>query len=308
MERVHHRTLNDDLVFVTSAANVNELKVVGLLVDSIRCFGGALSRAPVWLIQDSRFGGLPELPDDEMVEIFEMHVQEEIRGYELAGKVSACAEAEQRAPSGIRSIVWLSPDTLTVNPPTQFVLGGAFDAALRPVHVKNIGLRVDEPVDGFWKGVMNCAGISDMDFEVCSFVDEQRIRAYFNSHSYCVNPAIGLFQEWLRCFTNLVANDEYQKSHCPDALHRIFLHQALLSALTVAMIPRDRIRILPHTYCYPYNLQASIAANYRATTLNQLTSVVYEDLALDPDEMKDIEVVDPLRSWLAERKEKYQRL
>lgn len=308
MELGHHRALIEDMVFVTSATDANELKAVGLLVDSIRRFGGALSEAPVWLVLDSGFEGLPELPDDEGVEILETRVREEIRGYELAGKVSACAEAEKRAASAIRSLVWLSPDTLTVNPPTQFILDEAFDAALRPVHVKNIGLRADEPVDGFWEGIMDCAGISDTDFEVRSFVDGQRIRAYFNSHSYCVNPSIGLFQEWLRCFTNLVADDEYQEHHCSDGLHRTFLHQALLSTLTVAMIPRDRIRVLPPTYCYPYNLQSSIAVNHRATTLNQLTSVVYENLVLDPDEMKDIGMDEPLRSWLAERTGKNLKL
>lgn len=183
----------------------------------------------------------------------------------------------------------------------RFALSDDFDAALRPVHIRNVGIPIDEPIDGFWRGVMDCVGIDDVDYMVQSFVDGQKIRAYFNSHSYCVRPSIRLFRKWLTRFEKLACNKAYQTQFCSDELHRIFLHQAVLSALTVAMIQPERIEILPATYSYPYNLQKSVPTASRAAEMNQLVSVVYESLSLDPDRIEGLEIQEPLRSWLAKR-------
>jgi hypothetical protein len=54
-------------------------------------------------------------------------------------------------------------------------------------------------------------------------------------------------------------------------------------------------------YNYPYNLHASVPEPRRAQALNALVCIAYEDRCLDPGEMVDIAVEEPLRSWLAER-------
>ena len=162
-------------------------------------------------------------------------------------------------------------------------------------------MPVGVPLDDFWQRVMECAWIRDTDYSVESFVDRVTIRAYFNSHSYCVNPSIGLFGEWLRCFDELAQDSGFQDTACADGLHRVFLHQAVLSALTVAKLDSNRIRLLPPTYCYPYNLNNSVPPERRATRLDELVSVVYEELDMNPDSMTGIEVREPLRTWLSER-------
>ena len=289
------------LVFATCTNTPKEMASVRLLIESIRSFGGRLSKSPIWLFQDVASSDLADIDHETDVDVLPMTVPESIKDYELSEKVWACAEAERLAASNVRSLVWLSPDTLIVNPPVLYELGDMYDAALRPVHIKNVGLATSEPLDGFWDGVYRSAGIADTDFTIESFVDEQEIRAYFNSHSYCVNPSIGLFRQWLNCFEKLVCDPAFQDSSCSDDLHMTFLHQAVLSALTVAMIPPERIQIIPTTYSYPYNLQSSVPSGNRAKELNQLVSVVYEDLPLHPDYIEGIEVREPLRSWLVGR-------
>ena len=288
------------LIFVTSAATSEEMRYTELLIESIRSFGGPEAGAPIWLFIDSCDKEMLEIAGCLDAEVKTMEIPRHLRHYELAGKVFACAEAERLASKGLRALVWLSSDTMILGPPTGFRLDDSHDVALRPVHIKNIGLAIDEPLDGYWRGVMKCAGIVDTGYSVESFVDCQKIRAYFNSHSYCINPSAGIFREWLDCFTRLVNDADYQKEFCADELHRIFLHQAVLSAVTVARVPPSRIRILPPTYSYPYNLQTTVPAERRAGSLNQLTTVVYEDLSLDPDIIRDIRVEEPLRSWLAD--------
>jgi len=299
MEDALDSQTNHDLVFVTSAVTRHEATNTRLLVDSIRAFGGDLRSAPITVffehgveIDNRGWSG---------VEFQPLRVPKSIRGYELSDKVSACAEAERLLEGRAEAIVWLSSDTLIVNPPMQYLLDDDTDAALRPVHIRNVGSPVEEDPDVFWRGVLRSVGLQDMECVVESFVDGQRIRAYFNSHSYCVNPRLGLFREWLGCFDKLVNDAGFQEEACADELHRIFLHQAVLSALTVAMIPDERIRILPPTYSYPYNLQMSIPPDRRARTMNELASVVYEDLPMNPDEIEGIEIQEPLRSWLRDR-------
>lgn len=124
-----------------------------------------------------------------------MTFPESIKDYYLSDKVFACAEAERAAGTTARSLVWLSPDTLVVNPPVLYALDDATDAAIRPVHIRNVGIPVDEPLDPFWTGVFRCAGLDDTTYSVESFVDGQRVRAYCHSHSYCVNPSVGLSED-----------------------------------------------------------------------------------------------------------------
>ena len=289
------------LLTFTTAGSRAELDSVKLLVESLREFGGRLSSSPIWLFDFGNWTDEDDFLTDLGVKSIPATVPETVEGYELAAKVHSCAEAERLAPSYIESLVWISPDSLVVNPPEKFILDEDHDVAVRPVHIKNVGLAVDEPPDAYWSRILDITGAGLSEFTVESFVDRRRLRGYFNSHSYCVRPSMRLFGQWFISFRKLVEDDEFQSSSCSDDLRRIFLHQAVLSALTTSMVEHDRIGILPPTYCYPYNLHLSIAADDRANTLNQLTSFVYEDLSVDPDRITGIKVDEPLRSWLKDR-------
>ena len=76
-----------------------------------------------------------------------------MRHYYFAGKVCASAQAEELATPGVRSLIWIDPACLIVRPPLLFDLGQSFDAAVRPVHIRNVGLPPGEPLNGFWKKI-----------------------------------------------------------------------------------------------------------------------------------------------------------
>jgi hypothetical protein len=67
------------------------------------------------------------------------------------------------------------------------------------------------------------------------------------------------------------------------------------------MLDPDRIRILPAEYSYPYNLHGQVPEGRRAGALNDLVCFAYEDRSLDPDIVSDIQIREPLRSWLSAR-------
>ena len=284
-------------VFVTFVDHPEKLTKVNLLIESIRTFGGHLSESYIWIFLDDRWmDSCPGLKGNGTKAI-PFTISEKISEYPFAGKVAACARAEELTENLYKSIVWMAPDCLVVDSPALFDLDDRADAALRPVHVRNVGSLAAEPPDGYWKGIFKAAGITDIEETVESFVDCRTLRAYYNTHAFAVNPSAGLMSEWQNLFAKLVSNRKFQKKQCADETHRIFLHQATFS--TILASGAIRKRMLPEGYCYPYNLQDMIPEDRKAETLNELACIAYENRPLNPDAMTDIVVEEPLRTWLS---------
>jgi len=291
-------SISDRLIFILKVRTPAGQRYARLLIDSLRSFGGEMSSCPVWL-----FAVDPgKAPCDELkapgVQVIPLELPQSIVDYILGDKVYVCAHAERLAPAGVQSLVWMDLSCLVVQPPRLFDLGEAFDAALRPVHIRNVGLTLAEPLDDFWRTIYQVVGVQDILTAVESFVDDQVLRAYFNTHAFSVNPSRGLLCGWLEYFERLVGDPGFQNGPCQDERHQVFLHQAVLSALLAARLPPERLRILPPTYNYPYNLQGSIPPEKRVSLLNDLTCLTYEDRSIHPDAMTDIQVLEPLRTWL----------
>jgi hypothetical protein len=291
--------LRKQTVFMTAVSTPYGRERAGWLIDSLRTFGGPIGRNPVWLFEADPRAECSRLAQDGL-QIFSLQVPDSLKTTLFAQKVLACAGAEAMAGPDIGSLVWIDPGCLVVNPPVLYELGSDFDAAFRPVHIQNVGLRVGDPLDAFWQGIYTQVGIDDVSTTVQSFVDQQTLRAYYNSHAFAVNPAFGLLGRWLEHFQALACDPLYQQAACQDEPHQIFLFQALLSALITKEVTPARLRILPPEYNYPFNLQGRVPAEQRAQALNDVVSFAYEDRSLAPAEITDIAVEEPLRSWLAE--------
>ena len=290
------------LLFLTIVSSAEEARGARLLIDSLRTFGGKLTASPFWIFA-------PDLEpvralEDERTCLLPLAAPDLVLAYPFGMKVAACARAEELAPAGTRALVCIDTSCLIAQPPLLFDLDEDFDAALRPVHIRNVGLPASAPLDEFWQGIYNSVGIDDLHSTVDSFVEGQHLRAYFNSHSLTVNPGKGLFQRWYELFQRLLANPDFQSRACADEVHQIFLFQALFSALVATSLDLQRLRILPPTYNYPYNLQAKVPEALRAAALNDLVCFTYEGRSLHPETVADIQVREPLRSWLQARIQK----
>jgi len=267
------------------------------VIESLRAFGGPLRDCAVWALVFDPGCVSRTLPGIEGVHRFSLAVEEGCPPYPFAEKVYACARAEEMAGPDVRSLVWLSLDSLVINPPLLFDLGPAADAAFRPVHHRNIGSPAHEPPDDFWRGIYRALGVDEMPCTVESFVDAQALRPYFNTHCFAFNPAAGLGRAWWAHFKAMVTDEAFQAGPCRDELHQIFLHQAILSTLVAKRLDWERVRLLPPEYNYPLNLLNEMPPDCRAPTLNTLVNAVYEDAF----PWTEIEVQEPLRSWLMER-------
>lgn len=288
-------------VFLTKVGSPAEKNAARLLIESIQTFGGEMRSIPIWVFATDQQADYSDLASAQ-VEVFALPVPEKVQSYPFGDKVWACAQAEKQASAEMQSFIWLDLECLVVQPPILYALENAYDAALRPVHIRNVGLSPTEPLDNFWRGIYREIGVEDIPFQVETFIDRQLLRAYFNSHGFSINPQRGLLQRWYAHFETLVNDQQFQALACEDARHKIFLFQAVWSALLASTLPPSRIRILPPTYNYPYNLHDRVEVAQRATTMNELVSFTFEGRDIHPKNVRDIQIHEPLRTWLEARR------
>ncbi len=286
------------VIFVTAVRTPAGKATASLMIRSLRNFGGDLGGCPVHVFAlDPRTESCQGLAGGQ-VQVEPLELKGPLASNPFGGKVCACARAEELAPAGTHSLVWIDPACLVVQPPSLFELGDDYDAAFRPVHIRNVGLPPSEPLDAFWKGIYNSVGVADIQVTTESFVDGVRLRAYYNSHAFAINPALGLMEEWRNHFEKLVSDQAYQSAACADDDHQVFLFQAMLSALVAARLDPARVRTLPPAYNYPYHLQDRIPTDRRLEFMDQAVTVTYEDSCLHPEKLVGIKVREPLRTWL----------
>jgi len=284
--------------FVTLVGSAQAAADAALMLASLRRFGGELRDSPLWVIHagSSRPGDHDSA--DANLHRVRIEVQAEPQGIPFTGKVSACAQAERLLSGELDSLVWINPRALIIKPPLAFQLDKIQRAALRPVHIRNIGAPIEEEPDGFWSAIYRHLGIEPQEQSVESYVDARRIRPYFNTHLFAIDPSLGQLQSWKEHFKALSADGAFLAQHCADDLHRIFLHQALFSALLTRRLAWDRIHLLSPDYSYPLHLHHEIPPARQAASLDSLTCPVYEEPFEYPLTLNGLPAAESLAGWL----------
>jgi hypothetical protein len=288
----------NSIVFVTLVGSPEEDEGARLLIASLRAFGGRLSRSSFWVLAMDPEGvsrtchGLPDVTS------LPLERDAAFPRYPFAAKVNACAQAERMAGRDGCTLVWLNALGLIVNPPLAFDLAPPHAVAFRPVHIRNVGSLAAEPLDAYWAAVYRTVGLADTSQSLESFIGAERLRPYFNTHLFAFDPSLGLMAAWRDLFLQMLADSAFQDASCRDELHRIFLHQATLSALLTRRLEWDRLRFLPPEYSYPLHLHHRIPSDRRPATLNELVCPVFEEPFRYPGALNGLAVREPLLSWL----------
>lgn len=286
----------DDCLFSTLITDEADLQSAEILVKSKHAFAGAFSKSPMQVYSTIEVGdAFCDFPEVTVVVIRE---PDTLTGCLFGSKVFACSLAEEAARMGARTLIWIDPACLLLRPPLSFRLSAPHKVAFRPVHIMNIGQPSGEPVNDFWRQLYLITGNRIPSFSLQSFVDAKEIFPYFNNHCFSLDPSFGLCSKWLSTLERLW-NDETFKPLVSDSPHRLFLFQAVLSAIITSLLDQEEILLLPPDYSYPYHLQAAIPVEKRTMLLNELTCVVYEEESLHPINLHGIGVNEPLTTWLS---------
>jgi hypothetical protein len=288
----------NEVIFITRVGSREAKANACILINSLRMFGGKFGEAPVWVFEVDPDKTCCKEMANEGVHVFPVGMADGVGKYPFGNMVAACAQAEAMAADEDGSMVWIDEGCVVVQPPFLLRLGESWDAAVRPVHIRNVGLRRTDAVDSFWRGIYQAVGVDDLEQSVESFVDREVIRPYFNSHCFAINPKLGLMRRWFELFRRLVGDTTFQTAACQDDLHQTFLFQAILSTLLVNSIGWERLRILPPTYNYPMHLHHLLPPERKTKTMNELVSLINEGEKIEPSSFPGMEIREPLTSWL----------
>lgn len=288
----------DDGLFATLVTDEKDLISAVLLVNSKRAFAGPLSSSSFQIYStievENVFSSIEEIKT-----VFLMPPKT-LAGCLFGAKVFACKEAEAAAHQMGKTLIWIDPACLLVGSPMRFILSFPYKAAFRPVHITNVGQPVSEPLSGYWRQIYSATGNRVPNYSLQSFIESEEILPYFNTHCFSLDPSLGLCSKWMATLEQLLTDKTFTL-HLSNSLHGIFLFQAVLSAVITANLNQDEICLLPPDYSYPYHLQERIPPDKRVNRLNELTCVVYEEESIHPGNLRGIEVIEPLASWLKEQ-------
>lgn len=267
---------DNELVFATLVTSEGECQAAYLLVRSLRQLGGALKNAPFLIFNQNNPNGISRLENLVNVEMLSVTDDNPQAGYFFRAKICAWAMAEELSCQS-RTLAWIDPYCLVIREPALLKCGKGIAAALRPVHVRNIGQPINGEIEGFWKGIYAQCKTPIWNDSVVSFVDEKSLLPYFNSHCFSLDPRRKILTRTKKNLEALANNSVFMESFCNDQLHRIFLFQAVLSATITSQVVYQSIRILPADYGYPFHLQDKIKAEKQITKMENMTIMVYED-------------------------------
>jgi len=293
-------TLPSTVAITTCVTDPTQVRNAALLVASLRRFGGPLADAPVVVGVDEPVREPARALEQPGVRLVPLELPTEARSYPYAYKAYAAARAEALVADSADTLIWLDAEIVVLGSPTALLLDAEHAVAMRPVYLRNaIGLAPDQPVDAFWAAILADNHLKAAQLPVVETeVDGQKVRGYFNCGAIAVRPSLGLFREWARQMSTRLADADYQRTACADGLHRVFLHQAVLSAIIVARTEPGQWRRLPRECGYPLHLHSQLPADRRVTRLADLSIVLHENVIDQPGAFDGIEIGRELRAFL----------
>jgi len=288
---------------VTYVADTVQEQQAEVLIRSLQKFAGPYSRCPVYVVVTDTTITPCSVLRSLAARIVPVQLDSLTGHYPLAVKAFAAAAVEEIVPSDVSTLAWFDPETIILGPLHDLDLGDTRDAALRPVFLVNkIGMKDDSGPDDYWTPILEKTRLSSSQLPlVTTVIDENIIRAYFNCEVFSVNPRHHVCEEWAAILGALIRDAAYQSRVCTTFVRRLFLHQAVLSAVIVARTHEGRWHPLPLTCGYPLHLHERMPGEKKIQRLELLSCAILENLWLsNPEWTKYAPADEPLRTWLQE--------
>jgi hypothetical protein len=273
-----------------------------LLAESIRAFAGKLADAPIRFYVTPE-GKIPDAAEKRLralgVELRQVKVDPKAASIFFMPQLHAAAEAEKEAKE--ETLIWLGANTLVLHEPKAFVLPPGKSLGYRPVHITNIGSKWGTPLDAFWSLIYRHCGVDKRKVSsVKTHVDGNTLRFYINAAHIVVRPERRFMGAWLDKFESLYMHPDFTPFYA-DERYRIFMHQAIFSALTTTIMPREELLELPSTYNYPSHLYDEDKSGAKPTSIDDLVTVRHEGFFEEPDWEEKMPAGAELKAWLREK-------
>jgi len=296
------RLIFASIIFPSKSSETNAL----LLAESIRTFAGALAQAPIWFFVPEKETHLASAVRDRLltlnVTLIPFEIEPEVAHFPFTSMAVAAALAESKTGGQANLLAWLSPNTVVLQQPKDFLLQHDKSLGYRPVHHALIGSRYDAPLDAFWTLVYRYCNVpDDRVFPMTTHMDNVTLRPYFNAGCHNTRPEEHLLQNWRDTFLTVYREPPLQELYQHDERYKVFIHQAILSGVILSTLTTDEIQELPPTYNYPLHLHAEDVTDHRPSRLEEVVTFRHEAFYQDPQWRTKMPAGEPLKRWIAER-------
>ena len=291
-----------DVGFVTLAIPGRNDQKILMLARSLRAFGGVLRAFPLYALVPDSFDGFSLAIQEEFkrldVKVESFAIDSALLEFPFAVKVIAAAYAESALGGQYQLLSWLDDDNLIIQPPKEFLISKDKLLAYRPVHHKLIGLAWNEPQDDFWSLVYQVCDVPDGRDFLMETHTGTKIKPYFNAGTYVIQPELGILHQWQELFLENYDQPTFEAFYERNQLYTVFIHQALFTGVILHHLDPEEMRLLSPKINYPLHLHAEVPADNRPKTINELTTLRYENSFSKPDWRKKFPISEPLMTWL----------
>lgn len=278
---------NVQIVFVTHAGNVNQVRYVSYLAKSIRTFAGEHKDAPIWVYCTKELIAEHEDAIEELsklnVEVKIVAIPEEVAWYYLSGMVYSAAAAEAEADGNVAVMVFMGSDTVVLEEPSEFILPEAMNLGYRPVMHRNINPLFSEPLDAYWLKAYEIMGVDESKFfPMVTPADGDTIRPYIQAGCLAVRPERGLLRKWPAAYEKLCA-DSLVRQECEEVTRkRVFTFQVALTGMILKHLSRDEMIELSDKYNYPIFFKEMFGSKRDFHDITGITTIRCEGFFDDP--------------------------
>ena len=294
--------------FLTYVASAEQEKAALVLLRSLRAFGGSLAQAPFFVAQVDAKDWQPGRLRKAGAGMIAVPMAPGAPPYPFQAKVLALAAAEKHLQGKFQVVVYLDAETIILSEPSAWVLAAGKAMAIRPVHLVNqVGVNSGQPLDAYWQGIYQHFGQLPADRPpLRSLVDQQDIQPYYSCVITAFDPALGLMAQWKKAALALMADKAFQDAAVKDPRQRIFLHQAVLSALLNLRLAPERIDVPGHLANYPMSLHSRMPAELQARSLDDVVCLYVDSLWQSrPDWWRDMAAGEKIAAFLSQVQAEY---
>jgi len=290
-----------DLYLVTYVSDNLQVRHAGTLIRSLRENGGEYCNSEVFVIFTSPILDLTHLRCFPGIHLLLSDMKQEYADFPLAIKAFAAAQAERILQNSSATLAWFDPETIIINPPYGLIPQGDDKVIAQPVFcTNNISMSPGEPINDYWGPIydyldVNCSKIPVIE----SLIDRKQMLAYYNCEIISVRASEKIFEDWAEVMDKLLSDSDYAVGVCNTPLRKLFLHQAVLSAVLVKKAGRSMTGSLSLKYGYPLHAWKEIPVEKRIVSLNELSCAILEDLwTANPSWIDDISANESLKRKL----------
>lgn len=239
-----------------------------LMVESFRKYTGQFKDAPLYSFQVREKNDVSAATIAKLTAFGVDHqkvvLNTKYPDYPLANKPLLCAYAEQNIDADI--LVFLDSDLVFFSEPKEFLLPAEYDIGIRPEHHQMIGsVGSSDPNEAYWLRLYGIAGVKNIDRFVTTTVDQQKIRAFWNSGVVAVRRNRGIFTAWKQTIEQLL---EVGTSITKE---NWYYEQSALSATICATT--EKVFNFSPGYNYPVHSHNAMPATERLSSMEDIVCI-----------------------------------